>query len=86
MHRCECQASSLQGRADYHEPALQGSVGGAPASRVYNATVPSLETIISREALWRSTVTLKIDVANEIDQELAVSYGITGALSPFPHT
>ena len=30
------------------------------ANRVYNVTVPSLDTIISREVLWQSTVTIRI--------------------------
>ena len=30
------------------------------ANHVYNVTVPSLETIISREVLWQSTVTIRI--------------------------
>ena len=47
-------------------------------------TVPSLETIISREVLWRSTVTLKITVPNKTASEFAVHYGVTDALAPFP--
>ena len=33
------------------------------AAHTYNITVPSLETIISREVLWKSTVTLKVTAA-----------------------
>ena len=54
------------------------------ASHVYNVTVPSLETIISREVLWRSTVTLKISHPNKDPNEFAVNYGVTDALAPFP--
>ena len=54
------------------------------ASHVYNVTVPSLETIISREVLWKSTVTLKISHPNKSPNEFAVNYGVTDALAPFP--
>ena len=54
------------------------------ASHVYNVTVPSLETIISREVLWKSTVTLKISHPNKSANEFAVNYGVTDALAPFP--
>ena len=47
-------------------------------------TVPSLDTISSREVLWRSTVTLKLTVTNKAASELAVNYGVTDALAPFP--
>ena len=51
---------------------------------MYNVTVPSLETIISREVLWRSTVTLKISYPDKGGNEFAVNYGVTDALAPFP--
>ncbi len=54
------------------------------ASHVYNVTVPSLETIISREVLWRSTVTLKITNTGKEAAEFAVNYGVTDALAPLP--
>ena len=54
------------------------------ASHVYNLTVPSLETIISREVLWKSTVTLKITNTTKSPNESAVNYGVTDALAPFP--
>ena len=53
-------------------------------SHIYNVPVPSLETSISREVLWRSTITLKISVPNKPDNEFAVKYGVTDALAPFP--
>ena len=53
-------------------------------SNAYNATVPSLETIISREVLRQSTVTLKITTANKASDTFAVNYGVTDALAPFP--
>ena len=51
---------------------------------MYNVTVPSLETIISREVLWQSTVTLKIATANKHATDFAVNYGVTDALARFP--
>ena len=54
------------------------------ASHVYNVTVPSLETIISREVLWKSTVTLKITNTGKSANEFAVNYGVTDAQAPFP--
>ena len=53
-------------------------------SHIYNVPVPSLETIISREVLWRSTITLKISVPDKPNNEFAVNYGVTDALAPFP--
>ena len=54
------------------------------ASHVYNVTVPSLETIISREVLWQSTVTLKITTTGKVAEDCAVNYGVADALDPFP--
>jgi hypothetical protein len=54
------------------------------SSHVYNVTVPSLETIISREVLWQPEVTLKITGANKPNGQFLVNYGLTDALAPFP--
>ena len=54
------------------------------SSHVYNVTVPSLETIIRREVLWQSTVTLKITGTAKPTGQYLVSYGVTDALGPFP--
>ena len=63
------------------------AISQTTSSHVYNVTVPSLETIISREVLWQSTVTLKITekTANTkpVGQYL-INYGVTDALAPFP--
>ena len=64
-------------------PAIQRYIPDH-ANHVYNVTVPSLETIISREVLWLSTVTLKIIVTSKAANEFAVNYGVTDALAPFP--
>ena len=54
------------------------------SSHVYNVTVPSLETIISREVLWQSEVTIKITGFNKPNGQFLVNYGVTDALAPFP--
>ena len=54
------------------------------STHVYNIPVPSLETIISREVLWKSTVAFKISTQNKLAYEYAVNYGVTDALAPFP--
>ncbi|MFM7981693.1 MAG: phage major capsid domain-containing protein, partial [Candidatus Fonsibacter sp.] len=53
-------------------------------NHVYNVAVPSLETIISREVLWKSTVTLKIAATTRSAGYYVVNYGVTDALAPFP--
>ena len=60
------------------------AISETKASHVYNVTVPSLETIISREVLWQSTVTLKITTTAKAATDFAVNYGVTDALAPFP--
>ena len=41
------------------------AISETTANHVYNVTVPSLETIISREVLWQSTVTIRISNPNK---------------------
>ena len=60
------------------------AISETTTSHVYNITVPSLETIISREVLWRSTITLKISNPAKDSTEFCVNYGVTDALGPFP--
>ena len=60
------------------------AISQTAANHVYSVQVPSLETIISREVLWRSTITLKISHPNKPDHEFAVNYGVTDALSAVP--
>ena len=60
------------------------AISETKASHVYNVTVPSLETIISRDVLWQSTVTLKITTTSKAAADFAVNYGVTDALAPFP--
>ena len=59
------------------------AVSSSATAQVFNVTVPSLETIISREVLWRSTVTLKITGTNKPGAEFLVNYGVTDALAAF---
>jgi hypothetical protein len=60
------------------------AISATKSSHVYNVTVPSLETIISREVLWQSTVILKITTNGKPQSDFAVNYGVTDALSAFP--
>ena len=60
------------------------AISQSTTNHVYNVAVPSLETIISREVLWKSTVTLKISVSNRAPGSFPVNYGVTDALAPFP--
>ena len=60
------------------------AISETTANRVYNVTVPSLETIISREVLWTTNVTLKISNPNKGASEFAINYGVTDALAAFP--
>jgi hypothetical protein len=63
------------------------AISQTTSAHVFNVPVPSLETIISREVLWSSIVTLKISVASGSTKpagKFLVNYGVTDALSPFP--
>ena len=60
------------------------AVSSSPTAQVFNVTAPSLETIISREVLWRSTMTLKITGTNKPRSEFLVNYGVTDSSSAFP--
>ena len=60
------------------------AISQSTSNHVYNVAVPSLETIISREVLWKSTITLKISVPAPLTGRFAVNYGVTDALAPFP--
>ena len=60
------------------------AISETTANHVYNVTVPSLETIISREVLWQSTVTIRIATENKSNNDFAINYGVTDALAPFP--
>ena len=60
------------------------AISETTAQHTYTVTVPSLETIISREVLWQSTVTLRISNPNKSANDFAINYGVTDALAPFP--
>ena len=60
------------------------AISQTTTAHVYNVAVPSLETVISREVLWKSTITLKITGTNKPPNEFLVKYGVTDALVPFP--
>ncbi|MFM7983441.1 MAG: phage major capsid domain-containing protein, partial [Candidatus Fonsibacter sp.] len=60
------------------------AISETTANHTYNVTVPSLETIINREVLWQSTVTLRISNPNKGANYFDINYGVTDALAPFP--
>ena len=60
------------------------AISETTANHVYDVTVPSLETIVSREVLWRSTVILKLSYPDKGGNEFAINYGVADALAPFP--
>jgi hypothetical protein len=62
------------------------AISASTSAHVYNITVPSLETVLSREVRWQSTVTLKITpkTDNKPYGQFLVNYGVTDALAPFP--
>ena len=65
------------------------AISSSPSAHVFNIAVPSLETIISREVLWTSELTFRIETdaavkAANFAYMFAVNYGVTDALAPFP--
>jgi len=46
------------------------AISQSTTNHVYNVAVPSLETIVSREVLWKSTATLNIAVNNKANGRL----------------
>ena len=60
------------------------AVSMANSAHVFNVTIPNLETITSREVLWKSTVILHITGPNKPNSEFLINYGVTDALSAFP--
>ena len=62
------------------------AISQSTSNHVYNVAVPSLETIISREVLWKSTVTLKVTTTGRVAGSYEMNYGVTDALAPFPFT
>jgi len=61
------------------------AISHSTSSHVFNIAIPSLETVISREVLWRSTVTLRIVCSDNKPNHLPpVNYGVTDALAAFP--
>ena len=60
------------------------AVSMTTSAHVFNVIVPSLATIISREVLWKSNVTLHVTGAHKPNTEFLLNYGVTDALSAFP--
>ena len=65
------------------------AISKSSSAHVFNIAVPSLETIISREVLWKSSFTLRIETDATVKRDhfpyfYMVNYGVTDALAPFP--
>ena len=55
----------------------------SPTSLVFNAVVPSLETIVDRRIMLRVSLILKIDGTVAADKQL-IAYGVRDCLGSFP--
>jgi hypothetical protein len=75
------------------------AISQSSSGTIFNCVIPSLETIVSREVLWTSTVTLEVylgaarnpasaastALTHDItDQMFLVNCGVDSALAPFP--
>ena len=65
------------------------AISKSTSAHVFNVVVPSLETIISREALWTCSLTQKIETDATVKNAAfpymyMVNYGATDALAQFP--
>ena len=60
------------------------AISETPSNQTFNIAVPSLETVISREIMWGSTVTIAITTTGKPLPEMPVNYGVTDALAAFP--
>jgi len=57
----------------------------SPSSIVFNIVVPSLETIVDRNVMFTSTVTLRISATTQANQQV-VNYGERDSLASYPLT
>ena len=55
----------------------------SPSSIVFNVIVPSLETIVDRHVMIKTTLILKISATVAVDAQV-IRYGYRDALGPFP--
>ena len=58
------------------------AISETPSNQTF--AVPSLETVISREIMWGSTVTVAITTTGKPLPEMPVNFGVTDALAAFP--
>ena len=73
----------LTGAQNVTAQAFQ-AISQSPSAQVFNISVPSLETVISREVLWSSTVTIAITGVNKPVGEYLLNIGCTDSLAAFP--
>ncbi len=67
------------------------AISKSTSADVFNVVVPSLEAIISREALWACNLTLKIETDATVAQNAfpymyMANYGVTDAFGTIPAT
>ena len=64
------------------------AISATPKAHTFNVSVPSLETIISREIVWTCDLTLRIECKRDdvpsLNYIYPVNHGVTDALGPFP--
>ena len=60
------------------------AISESTSACVFNVAVPSLETIISREILFGSTMTIAVTCTGKPAGEMPVNIGVTDALNSFP--
>jgi len=60
------------------------AISATQSNIVWNIQVPSETTIISRQVLLTSTVTLQLNITNVPSGEMCLSYGTTDSLQNFP--
>ncbi len=83
VHLFKDQRSGLEGWKEHYFSTIRRHLRGKD-SHVYNVTVPSLQTVLGREVLCKSTLTLKIAATNKSAHACLVIYGLTDAEAPLP--
>jgi hypothetical protein len=59
------------------------AISQSTSSHTYNIQVPSEQTIIDRRLIWKSTVTIQLNITGVAGQ-FPINYGVSDALSAFP--
>jgi len=84
---CHLKYAALKGGQNVARQVFFNAISKPTSAHVFNIAAPSLETIISREVLWTSTLTLQTNLVNGrggVPGICAVNCGVTDALAPSP--